>query len=168
MAETNDTFWQDVALPINEEHRENGYQIVNPVDVQEKFIVAIDYSNKIGELAEALAEALADLERERDEIQTKLNRLRRQILADNFPKIKSSWSSEIVDAFIFGVAGDQQRQLLAYEQEIDQKQRGIAARKPKLAKAEKRLKLVEKNMEWAKQFLDYDKLLHRIKINGRN
>lgn len=162
-----DNFWADIALPVNTDYKENDYQIVNPVDVQEKFILAIDYSTRIGEQAEGLAEELADLEREREEIQTKLNRLRRQILADNFSKIKSSWNSELVDAFILGTAGDQLQQLLQYEKEIDLKNTKIGAKKPKLIKAEKRLKLVEKNMEWAKQFLDYEKMVARIKSGNR-
>jgi uncharacterized coiled-coil DUF342 family protein len=168
MADTKDTFWKDIELPINEDYQENGYQIVNPVDVSEKFVLAISYSTALGEKAENLTEQLAGLEEELADVTTKLNRLRRQILADNINKLKSSWSAEIVDAFILASAGDQTERLTKLEKEHDELTGDIRALKPKLLKVEKRLKLLEKNMEWAKQFLDYEKLMHRIKMGNRH
>lgn len=167
MTDKQDTFWQDIQLPINEEYEENGYDIVNPVDVAEKFILAISYSTALGERAESLTQQLADLEIERDKKQRELNKLRRLILSENLPKLKSSWGSEIVEGFILASAGDKTASMKDLEVQVEQFDDKIAALKPKVLKAEKRLKLLEKNMEWARQFLDYDKLLHRIKMSGR-
>ena len=160
-------FWNGIVIPVNENWREDGTNFANPVDVADMFARATGLSTSLAAEAEALTEEIANFEFERDEANIELRKIRRTILADHFSSIKASWNGDVVEAFILSMSGDQRDRLLELEKHEEEATRQIRLRKPSLSKLEKRLKSLEKHMEWAKQWLDFDKLMQRITQQGR-
>lgn len=165
--EERDQFWNSIVIPINENWQQDKTDFANPVEVADMFARATGLSTALASNAEELTEDIANFEFERDEAQLDLSKLRRQILADNFSLLKASWSGEVIEAFILAQAGDQQPKLLELENHIEKATREIRLRKPSLTKLEKRLRSLEKHMEWAKEWLNFDKLMQRITQQGR-
>lgn len=165
--EEREEFWSGIVIPINENWQQDNTNFANPVDVADMFARATGTSTMLASEAEGLTEEIANFEFERDEAQIDLTKIRRQILADNFTDIKASWSGDVIEAFILSKAGDQKERMLELEQHIEESVRQVRLRKPRLTKLEKRLKSLEKHMDWAKQWLDYDKLLQRITQVGK-
>lgn len=163
-----DTFWRDLAIPYQDQF-EDEFEFANPVQVSQSFIRGTALSAQLAEQAEALAEELANFEVLLSRSQRKLGKLRRELLANHFSGIKTSASSEIQDAYILTIARDDGRlqELEDIEEEIDRFQREIELREPRLAHIRSRLKRLDKKMDWAKQYLDYEKLMTRIGMNGR-
>ena len=155
-------FWQDATIPVNESWMEDKTNFANPVEVADMFARATGVSAMLAAEAEELTEAIANAEFLKDDASIEYNRLRRQILAQNFGAIKSGWNSEAMDAFILASAGTQAPTLLAMEKDVEVANREIRIRKPRLEKLKNRLKRLETSMEWAKQWLDYEKLMQRV------
>lgn len=155
-------FWHDATIPVNESWIEDETNFANPVEVADMFARATGVSAMLASEAEELTEAVANAEFLKDEAALDYGRLRRQILSQNFSAIKSGWNSEAMDAFILASAKDQAPTLLALEKAVEDAAREIRIRKPRLEKIKNRLKRLETTMEWAKQWLDYDKLMVRV------
>jgi hypothetical protein len=155
-------FWEGIVVPINEKWREDNTNFANPVDVADMFARATGTSTGLASQAEALTEEIANFEFERDEADIQLSRLRRQILADNFSGLKASWGSEVVEAFILASARESTTRLTELEKITEDATRQIRLRKPSLSRLEKRLKSLEKHMEWAREWMNYEKLMQRI------
>lgn len=169
MANERERFFESITIPINANWKENKAEFVNPVQVADMFAEATGIASSLAAQAEELADEIADLETRLDEDELRLARFRRKILADNFAAIKASWGAEIVDAFIFQKAEQQKRleELRDIEADIDAHKMHLAERLPKFQRIKARLRTLEKNMEWAEQFLNFDKLLQRLNPNGR-
>lgn len=160
-------FWSGIVIPVNENWREDNTNFANPVDVADMFARATGTSTALASEAEGLTEEIANFEFERDEAHIELAKIRRTILADNFAGIKASWNADVIEAFILSMAGDQRPRLLELEEHEEKAVRQIRLRKPRLSKLEKRLKSLEKHMEWAKEWMNYEKLMQRITQQGR-
>jgi uncharacterized coiled-coil DUF342 family protein len=166
--EARDDFWERIQVAVNADWEEEGVQFVNPVDVQDMFAEATGWAAFLAAEAEELTGEIANYDVERGQVQRRLAKLRRTIMADGYAKLAKSAGSEVIDAFVFASATDGQKtQILQYEDEIEALSDEINMRKPRLARLENRLKRLEKNMEFAKQYLDYDKLLERLKPQNR-
>lgn len=159
-------FWSEITVPTNPDWEEDGTSFVNPVHVSDMFATVTGVSSHLSWEAEILTEELANLDFELRQEEREWLRLRRAILVDHFQEIKASWGSEVLEAFIIHAAGERLEELLAVEERIAELKTSMAAIKPRLEKLAKRLHAVNKNMEFAKQWLDYDKLLQRINGGG--
>jgi hypothetical protein len=169
-SEPNDReqFWEHAYIPINPTYEEDGTAPANPVTVADRFVVAGGTATYLASEAEELAEQVYDLEAERDSLRRSIVATRRDILAKNFAAVKTSWNIETTDAFIMATATAAQWIMLdAWYTEIDALMDQIAAKNKRLLTIQKRLKHIDKVMDWAKQYLDYDKLAARIKAGVR-
>lgn len=161
-------FWNNSFVPVDEDWQENGTEFVNPVVVADMFAGATSRAARLAQEAEVISEKIAKLDYERGRAQRSIGKIRRAIFADNYSKITKSAGSEIQDAFVLAMADDAQReQIKAFEEEIDAHSDKIGKLTPRLDRIRFRLKTLEKNMEWAKQYLDFDKMLTRIQHGGR-
>lgn len=163
-----DEFFSVIQIPFNEDWRENGYEFVNAVSVAEIFIKATSYAAGLAERAENLTDKIANLEYQRGRRERDLLRTRRTIFSEKFSEITKSAGPEIQNAFLLAKADEGQRaQLLSIEADLDKFDDDIGRLKPRLDKVRGRMKLLERNMDWAKQWLDYDKLMHRMLQTAR-
>lgn len=161
-------FWSSAYVPVDEDWEETGTEFVNPVVVADMFALATGMAAKLAQEAEVISEQIANLEFEKAKLMRQLAKIRRTIFADHYNKITKSASAEIQDAFIMAMADEgQKKQILALEDEIEDCVQKIGRLTPRLEKIRFRLRTLEKNMEWAKQFLDYDKMQARIHMQGR-
>lgn len=160
--EERQAFWRDASIPVNETWEKDGTDFANPVEIADMFVRATGMAAELAAEAEALTEAVANAEYIRDEAKLDYMRLRRSILAHNISSIKSGWSAEAVEAFILACAGDRAAELLRLEKLVDDAEREIRVRRPRLEKIRNRLKRLETSMDWAKQYLDYEKLMQRV------
>jgi hypothetical protein len=160
-------FWSSITIPVNEDWQKDGTNFANPVEVADMFARATGLSSQLAAQAEALTEEIANFEFERDEADIELTKLRRRVLADHFNGIKASWSGDVVEAYILGSAGSETERMTKLEDQKEEATRQIRLRKPSLIRLEKRLKSLEKHMDWSKQWLDFDKLMQRITEAGR-
>jgi hypothetical protein len=157
-----ETFWQSIVIPINENWKADKTDFANPVEVADMFARATGMSTTLSTEAERLTEDIANYEYIRDEAQLELTKLRRRILSENIAALKASWGSEVVEAFILSSAGNQTESLLGLEKDVEEAARQIRLRKPSLERLKKRLVALEVHMEWAKEWLNFDKLMQRI------
>lgn len=161
-------FFSSIQIPFNSDWEENGFEFVNSVNVAEVFIKATAHSASLAEEAEKYTSDLANLDYQRGKKERELLKLRRSIFADKWNEITKSAGPEIQNAFILAKADEEQRtKLLAIEDEIEKLDDQVGRIKPRLDKVRNRMKLLERNMDWAKQFLDFDKLMKRITEGGR-
>lgn len=155
-------FWTGLTIPVNEDWADDGTNFANPVEVADMFIRATGRSAELAAEAERISEAIANAEYLRDEARVQYVKLRRSVLSGNMSGIKSSWGAEVIEAYIMAVANDRANELLKLEQEITDAEREIRVRKPRLERIRNRMKRLETTMEWAKQWLDFEKLMQRV------
>lgn len=161
-------FWNSAYVPVDEDWKENGTEFVNSVVVADMFATSTGTAARLAQEAEVISEKIAKLEYEKGKVSRQIAKLRRTIFAEHYNKITKSAGTEIQDAFVLSMADEGQRQLLlSLEDSVDESQDKIGRLLPRLERVRYRLKVLEKNMEWAKQFLDYDKMLTRIHNGGR-
>jgi hypothetical protein len=161
-------FWSRAFVPVDENWQESGTEFVNPVVVADMFAAATAISARLAQEAEIISEKLAKLEYEMAGYEREVAKIRRTIFADNYSKITKSAGSEIQDAFVLAMATNEQRlELTTHEEEIATRKDKIGRLTPRLDRLRYRLRVLEKNMEWAKQYLDFDKMLTRINMQGR-
>jgi chorismate mutase len=166
---TAEEFYRRIQVEVNEEWKENGADFINPVQVAEMFADNTGLAAWLAHEAEQITAELNDLSEQDTKLERQQARLRRQVLADNLGSFKASYNTEAQDAFIFAAANEADRaQLLRLEQERDEVADKVAAIKPRSERNKHRLKVLERNMEYAKQYLDYDKLMTRIAESQRN
>jgi uncharacterized coiled-coil protein SlyX len=158
----DDTFWKDFAIPFQVEDDEVSF--ANPVRVQRSFLEAVSELAYYGEKAERLTEQIAKLEAQRDAIRAGLRRLRREFLASEYSRITKTASSDIQEAFILNVAIQKGRdgELKEIEQTLEQKEEQLRALVPKLRKVEARMKALQRREEWAREYLNFEKLMTRL------
>lgn len=160
--------WERIAVPINEDWRENEFEMVNPVDVAEMFAATTGLAAYTAQEAEEVTERIRNLENTKSKKQRKVTRIRRTIFADHYAKLTKSAGTEVQDAFVLSMAdAEQQKELLTLEEEIDGLDDNIAPLVNKRDKLLFRLKMIEKNMEYARHFLDFEKLEKKIHAAGR-
>jgi hypothetical protein len=165
---STDTFWTDITVPLNEDWAENGVEFINPVQVAEMFARATTIAAKLAQEAETLMHESADFEFRRTQCQRQLKRLRREVLAKNYKGITKSANAELMDAYFYSVLTEEERELLvSLEDESDEYTDEIGARQPRLELLRTRLKNIERNMDYMKQYLDYEKLQTRISSGGK-
>lgn len=157
----DDTFWEDMVIPFQEEDEE--FQFANPVVVSQQFVKAIGTASYLGKQAEILTEQIGNLKVTLDRFKRERDKLRRRILANHYKEITKSASSEIQDAFIYKMAQEDglSKELLEIEAEIEDLTREIEVREPRVDQYKTRLRLLETSMNWGKQYLDFDKLIIR-------
>jgi HAMP domain-containing protein len=166
---SDDTFWQDITVPVNDEWESNGLDFVNAVQVAEMFAKHTSTAAFLAHKAERLTGEVNELEFKRVQAQRELKRLRREVVARNFKGIPKSANADMQEAFILSVMTDEERAHHdALETEIDEFTDDIGQRMPALEKYRARLKVLEKTMEWMKQYLDFDKLQTRVNLNTRS
>lgn len=155
-------FWRTSCVPYNDEWQENGLDFVNPVTVADQFIKAAAQASRTAYEAEIIAKHVAEWQDMQDAVEHKLLVLRRKILAENYDKITKSATPEIQNAFILKHAGKHATEMQEKENELETIVREIGAWKPYLAKLDKRLRRLERNMDWATQYLNFDKHIDNI------
>jgi hypothetical protein len=162
-------FFSRVYVPVNRDWQQNGLEFVNAVQVQEMFAEATEVAALLAEEAEKLTDRVANLTFQRDQVQRQVARQRRLILSENFAAFKSHHqNNEPKDAFILAAATPEQKTfLVTLEEQEETLTRQIALVTPRLDKLRNRLKLLDTNMNYARQYLDYDKFMGRISSNGR-
>jgi hypothetical protein len=163
-----DGFWDVAQIPFNEEADENGFEFINAIDIAERFLEAASWASFLAQKSERLASTLAALETEKIQTERQLARLRREIFSKHYDKITKSASSEVQDAFLLAKAREEEREddLLELEERIEELLCEIEAVTPTMNKIRGRMKVLERNMEYAKQYLDYEKLEKRISASG--
>lgn len=163
MAEKEDRFFEEVIVPFNDE--DESLEFINPVVVAEHFARITALNARLASQSEGgssrLAELEADLKRENREI----DKLRRKVFADNFNDVTRTAPKEIQDAFILSRA-DQEvlDQLTEHEDNKAYIEDEMDVVKAALDRIRSRMRLIEKTMDWAKQYLDYEKLLTRVEM----
>lgn len=161
--EEREAFWSKTFVPVNEDWQENGFDFVNPVVVADMFASATSIASLLAQEAEVLTEQLAHAEVDLTLAQRQLSRLRRSIFAEHFSKLKVGAKVEVQDAFIIAYGGEENvAKLYKFETALDDAEDTVFVFKARLKKVERRLKVLQNNMEWAEQFLNYEKLLNRI------
>jgi hypothetical protein len=165
--QAQDPFWSDFVIPFQEE--EGDFEFANPIQVQRHFLKATAHAAYLAEQAERESEQMANLEVQKARAERELLKLRRALLASAYSGITKSAGTEIQDAYLLKVARDEGREedMLRWEGEVEDLLRKLEVRRPRLDKLRHRLKLLEKKADWAKQFLDYEKMLQRIESSGR-
>jgi hypothetical protein len=160
-----DPFYEDIKIPINADFRENGFEPVNPVDVEDKFVLAPSLAANLAERIERGAELLGGFEDLIIEKERKLARLRRTILADHWSGGKTA-NAELIEQFILASADTAQKQeLIALEDDLadlELKKRKTART---LGKLRERLKLLERNLDWMREYLWAER--HSEKVKGQ-
>jgi hypothetical protein len=167
--EQADTFFERITVPVNYEANSNGFDFVNPVEVAEMFAAATGIAAQLGGQCETLTSVIANVEFQLVQKERELFRLRRSLLADSFGGVKAGWSTAVLEAYVFtcAVALDRTTALTSLEGDIEELQDTLGMHKPRLDKLKSRARLLEKNMEMAKQYLDFDKLMQRVTNHGR-
>jgi len=162
-----DNFWEWVAIPFNDEDRE--FEFVNPVELSERFIEATGIAANYGQITEQWTNELNRLDRERSDIARQIAALRRKILAENYAGITKSAGAEIQDAFVLKCAREMglEDQLLALEKKHEEVQVKIDTLSARLELLRHRLKVLEKSMDWAREYLNFQKLDMRLEAQGR-
>lgn len=162
----DEEFWDDMIIPFQTVDKE--FQWVNSVVVVRKFITSIGTLSMLGKSMEVLTEQLGSLNVQLEAEQRKLKVLRKEILSRHYKAITKSASSELQDAFIRnkaqedGVLAD----LTILETEIERLTVQIARRKPRVAQYQFRIKTLNTSMEWAKQYVDFDKMVTKSEKFG--
>lgn len=165
-AAEREAFWKNTAIPVNENWKQDKTDFVNAVTVSDMFARNTGVATRLASQAEELTDEIVQMEEALDISKSALTRLRRTLLSEHFGEIKASWNAEIIEAFILKIAGPRTEELLSHERDIEKQERELAPKKALLEKLTKRLKMIEKTMEMAKQYLDYDKLLQRLQPRG--
>lgn len=162
-----DKFWDEVVVPFNPdiEAREDGYEFINPVTVAEHFAEITQTTARLAQQYEDGSTRLSELEQKLRWVTGDLNSLRKRILAANFEDVTRTARPEIQDAFILHHAPQEVAdQIEEFEAEIGSLEDEIEVVKAALKKIHNRMKLIEKNMDYAKQYLDHEKLLARVEM----
>jgi chromosome segregation ATPase len=163
-----DSFWGDISVPLNEDWQTNGFDLINSVQVAELFAKCTSIAARLAHKAEKLTDQIQSLDFQRSQAQRDLKKLKRGILAQHFKGLPKSANAEIQEAYLLSVMSEEQRQEFdALEVEVDTLNLEIGARTPKLDRYRARLKQLERNLDWMKQYLDFDKLQTRIHSGGR-
>lgn len=162
-------FWDRITIPLNYEWEEDNTEFVNPVTVADKFAEAAGIGTFLGQDAENITKHIANAEYQRKEVQREIYKLRRRLLADNYSKVTKSAPPLVQDAFILSVArsGGVEQELLELEDRLDELTSIIDMWTPHLEQNRFRMKTLEKNMEWIKQWLDFEKLMERLTESKR-
>lgn len=155
-------FWDQVHIPYqNEDPR---FPLADPLTVAEQFIFISEDSALLGQRLEEIEDALSDLDQELAEEERKLSRLRKVLIAENYDSLAKSASTEIVDAFVVKAAIEADR----YQdlEEMEDHVADLKSRRSKLSrsrsKVKARMRFLDSQANWAKQYLDYDKLKERL------
>lgn len=162
-----DPFWNEVIIPFQEEDPE--FQFANPVIVSEQFIKAVAQGARIGERSEVLVRRLKKLNSIKKDITRDLAKLKQEILAKFYSEVTKTASPDIMAAFIRRKAEevDREDELAGLLKELDTVDAEIDDVQDQLDILKDRMKFLDKAMDWARQFLDYDKLQQRLEDNGR-
>lgn len=164
----NDNFWDALQIPMNEDWRENGLQLVNPVEVAEKFMECTSLAAFQAQQAEDLIREKESLAFQRTQALREMRRLKRIVLARNFKGITKSANADMLEAYLLSVMTEQEVGKFAeLEAEIDVYSDEIGKREPRLGIIESRLKRMDKTLDYMKQYLDYHKLETRVSGKGR-
>lgn len=166
MSET-DSFWGSFPIPLNEEASEDGFELVNIVDVQDDFLRMISQTAQLAQQLEELTDARANQEVIKARAERDLDFLRRKILASHISKLAKTASPEVRDAFIYARAIEESltESYDALEKEIEKAVRQIEKLTPRINKLRNRLQLLNTKADWMKQYLDYHKL--QLRIEGK-
>lgn len=168
-SEQPDNFFERITVPVNYEASTNGFDFVNPVEVAEMFAAATGIAAELGGQAERITSQIANVEYQLAQKEREMAKLRRLLIADNFGAVKSGWSNTVLEAFILDAAmrGGKYEHYIALENEIDAHQDNLGLLKPRHEKLKHRSRVLERNMDMAKQYLDFDKLMQRVTTHGR-
>ena len=162
-----DPFWDGFEIPFQEEAED--FDFINAVVVSKHFIKAISLSAEAAEKAEVLTIEIANKEVELARIERDLALIRRDLLAENYAGITKSASSEIQEAFILKCAtGSKHEQTFrSLEKSREEALRFLEIRKPRLEQLRARLKHIENKMNWAQQYLNFEKILMKVTDEGK-
>ncbi len=156
-----DTFWAELKIPYQEE--DSSFQFANTVVVAQHFLKSVGRAAQLGEQAEDLTRQIANviIQRERKERQLKI--LRRQILAKHYAALAKSAAHEVREAFILAMAkeDDVLTELLAIESSINSFTILLEAMEPQVSQYRARLKMLETTVEWATQYINFEKFMMR-------
>ena len=167
MTTEREQFWNRVAIPMNENYEQDGTAPVNPVTVADKFIEAFGLGVELASEAEALSEVVHGLKADIASNERVLKRIRLNVFANNFSEVKASWKEDMMEAFVLSTADSQQvGELLAAYDEIDRLSEELVDSDKRLDTLNKRYKIHVTLMEWARQYVDYDK--YQGKLNPGN
>lgn len=161
-----DVFWESFEIPINEEHK--GFEFVNRVDVAEHFLKMVAYAARLGRLLEELLIDIDALDEQLAHHDKLLYIARVKVLAEGYTKLAKSADREMRDVFIYAHASpDALAELTRLEgaREILESERRKRIRERE--KLRHRLKFMDYKADWAKQYLDNDKLERRLEHAGR-
>lgn len=157
-----DEFWKSFPIPYQDS--DDDYDFVNAVTVSREFMkIQADMAYFSG-LAEVLTKQIASKQVELNRVERDLALLRRKVLAENYKEMNKSARPEIQEAFILRcVQGTQDETLIKdLENQKDSMLRYIEEREPSLDIVKSRMKAIERKMEYTTQFLNFEKLLHRV------
>lgn len=158
----DEKFWEDIKIPFQE--NDDNFQFVNPVAVAQKFAKASGILSFLSKQAEVLTEQIATYTIRLEEARRKLRGLRREVLSKHYKEISKSAGSEVQEAFIYNKATEDGcvTELLEIEAEIESLTGMIASRQPRLDQFRARQKTLIQNMEWAEQYLNFEKHVTRV------
>lgn len=163
------TFWNRAFIPVNTENKD--YELVNPVVVAERFVEVTHDMAQLAQHAEEGSDAIASLELDLSVNMRKTSKIRKRLLADNYDDVTKTASSEIQEAFILKCARDAGEEVLSTLENLEIERQDLESKisdhKLALEKIKNRMKLIQINMELAKQYLDHEKLLTRVSMNSR-
>lgn len=156
------SFWTQMPIPFQDE--DESYDFANPVVISQDFLRATALAAEIGEKAEVLTEELANLEILKERAIRRRNALIRDIMVNHYDSLSKSARSTVHEAFVYKKAKDEGRlpELCEIDADIEKYTREIEAREPRLSQFKNRLRLIENKMEWAKEYLNYEKHVDRI------
>lgn len=162
-----DNFWEDVVIPFQED--DANFEFANPLVVSEAFLKAIAWGAQISGLAEDLFIEISKLETEKKDIDRKIAKIDRTVLSKFYSEITKTAAPEVRRAFIQNKSAEigKDVELDALEQKRDDIQAKLDDLERKREFYKNRMRFLEKSTEWAKQYLDYDKLLERLETKGR-
>lgn len=170
MEDVKDNFWNEFPIPFNEdeEAREEGFDFVNPIDVQDEFIRIIDDIARLGYRIEQLEGVVGSQQAQLADLENQANVLRRKILTRHYhdKSFARSADKEVREAFIFARATDEELERLEeLEDSIMATKKLIGERMVPLNQLRHRMKCLQLKADWAKQHLDYQKLQIRVETN---
>lgn len=165
---TQDTFWDDIQIPINPDWEDNDADFVNPVVVADMFASATGFAATICSDLEALTDKLSKLERQKAKLVKELARIRRDILAEEYKRITKSASPEVQTAFIWSSASSKQRTLMRnYEDKLEVIDAHIMSITAERERLNNRLKRLDRNMDFAREYLNFDKHMAKVSFGQR-
>lgn len=156
-------FWSRIDIPTNPTAAADGTAPVNPVTVADKFIESVSIGVALATEAEELSETIHDIKTEIKAQRREIEAIRRQVLSTNFNEVKASWKEDLIDAFVLSICTPEQYSLLraAYDY-IDTLEAELDGKDKRLNTLRHRYKMHVQLMDWARQYVDYDKYQGKV------